>query len=93
MQHALQAAWAAGREDGDGRGPALALAMAVQEFRELSRLDLVSAEQVRSRVWICGVFCVVPCGWKILVLFHLLEPWHVHPFNPSIEMGGGAARL
>lgn len=57
MQHALETAWAAGREDGDGRGPAVALAMAVQEFRELSRLDLdlVSPEHVRL---VCGLLFV-----------------------------------
>ena len=47
MQHALEAAWAADGKDEDGRGPAVALAMAVHEFRELCRMDLVSAEQVR----------------------------------------------
>lgn len=54
MQHALEAAWAAGRENGDEGGATLALAMAVQEFCELSRLDLdlVSAEQV-SLVYGC----------------------------------------
>lgn len=57
MQHALEAVWAAGGGDEDGnRGRAVALAIAVQDFRELSRLDLVPSEQVRCFGFIICVF-------------------------------------
>lgn len=56
-----------GTEDGGARPPlptvgreAMALAMAVQEYRELCRLDLVSSEQV-------GALPLLSFGWGLLM--------------------------